>query len=219
MDVEGFEGNVLGGGENLFFNSNVSVVFTEFVESMIIGKGGNPVQMMRRYAEGGYRVLKEGEKAGYMTAEEMIETATKEEFADSYHDLILHSEAYRSALGVQTSNESVIDNPGSANKQKVLQRSNGNSTFSIMLYEDNDIVSDNIIQHGTWEANLVTQLSDVYKKYSKDHNIPLSNLTFVDIGANIGWFSLNMAALGVNVIAFEPMQQNIDLINGSLHCL
>ena len=46
--------------------------------------------------------------------------------------------------------------------------------------------------------------------------IPLSELTFLDIGANVGWFSLNMAALGVNVIAFEPMEQNYELIKRSL---
>jgi FkbM family methyltransferase len=37
-------------------------------------------------------------------------------------------------------------------------------------------------------------------------------VTFVDIGGNIGWFSLNMAALGVKVMAFEPMQKNTEMI-------
>lgn len=62
----------------------------------------------------------------------------------------------------------------------------------------------------------IQAFNSYFLDYSQRHNIPLSKLTFVDIGANIGWFSLNMAALGVNVLAFEPMQENIQLIEQSL---
>jgi FkbM family methyltransferase len=44
----------------------------------------------------------------------------------------------------------------------------------------------------------------------------MSDLTFVDIGANVGWFSYVMAGMGVNVIAFEPMEQNLYLIRKTL---
>ena len=59
-------------------------------------------------------------------------------------------------------------------------------------------------------------MNSIYQEYSQKHNIPLANLTFVDIGANIGWLSLNMAALGVQVIAFEPMKKNFEMFQSTL---
>ena len=35
---------------------------------------------------------------------------------------------------------------------------------------------------------------------------------FVDIGANIGAYSIIMAAAGYNVEAFEPMEYNVELV-------
>jgi FkbM family methyltransferase len=98
---------------------------------------------------------------------------------------------------------------------EVVDRKNNGNKFSIWIYKNNDIVSKEI-RRSTWEADKILQFNKYFIDYSKKHNITLSDLTFIDIGANIGWFSLNMAALGVNVLAFEPMQHNIDLIQKSL---
>ena len=39
---------------------------------------------------------------------------------------------------------------------------------------------------------------------------------FVDVGANIGWFSLTALHLGYTVIAFEPFKRNVELLCESL---
>ena len=97
----------------------------------------------------------------------------------------------------------------------VTRRNNGNS-FSIEIYQKaKDIVSGEIRGRG-WELDKVQELNNYFINYSKKHDVPLSDLTFIDIGANVGWFSLSLAALGVKVLAFEPMQENIDLIRKSL---
>jgi FkbM family methyltransferase len=83
------------------------------------------------------------------------------------------------------------------------------------VYEGNDIVSDSIGQNG-WENDAAEEFLAKFTKYAKDHNLRLSDLTFVDIGANVGWFTILMAAWGVNVIAFEPMEQNLHLIRKTL---
>ena len=94
---------------------------------------------------------------------------------------------------------------------------NGGEPFSIEVYEANDIVSDEIkFNLGSWEYDTIRNLNENFKEYSKNYRIPLSNLTFIDIGANIGWLSFNMAALGVNVLAFEPMESNIKLFKNTL---
>jgi FkbM family methyltransferase len=97
----------------------------------------------------------------------------------------------------------------------VTRRNNGNS-FSIEIYQGaKDIVSGEIRGRG-WELDKVQELNNYFINYSKKHDVPISDLTFIDIGANVGWFSLSLAALGVKVLAFEPMQENIDLIRKSL---
>jgi hypothetical protein len=46
-------------------------------------------------------------------------------------------------------------------------------------------------------------------KAAKLDNRKLNNIGFVNIGAsNAGWYTLTMASLGYQVIAFEPMKAN-----------
>ena len=90
------------------------------------------------------------------------------------------------------------------------------NNFTMNVYEDNDIVSNFTASPSGWEPQIIQEITNTLQTYSDKHNIPLSDLTFVDIGANIGWFTMNLAAFGANVIAFEPMQDNIDLIQKSL---
>mmetsp|Transcript_12889 Transcript_12889/g.24205 ORF Transcript_12889/g.24205 Transcript_12889/m.24205 type:complete len:417 (-) Transcript_12889:1367-2617(-) len=92
------------------------------------------------------------------------------------------------------------------------------ASFVLHVYEKNDIVSNSILNHGTWEHDKVIMFYNLFIDYSEKHNIPLSDLTFIDIGANIGWFTFSLAALGVKVIAFEPMEDNVKLIRDSM-CL
>lgn len=39
---------------------------------------------------------------------------------------------------------------------------------------------------------------------------------FVDVGANVGWFTLYVASRGYDVAAFEGMRSNVNLIRSSL---
>jgi len=106
--------------------------------------------------------------------------------------------------GNNTSNEttSYLDNDG--------------ETFTMATYPENDIISSAIYQSWGWGTDTVASLNTLFRDYSKVHSIPLKDLTFIDIGANIGWLSFNMAALGVKVLAFEPMVENIEIIQKSL---
>ena len=46
-------------------------------------------------------------------------------------------------------------------------------------------------------------------KFLKLHLTAHSDALFVDVGANIGYFTLFAAALGRNVVAFEPVRENL----------
>eukprot|EP00966_Prymnesium_polylepis_P215006 4979752-Prymnesium_polylepis.1 len=73
-----------------------------------------------------------------------------------------------------------------------------------------DYVSDDIRIRGTWEFKSVEQL----ERFS---NVSLpARGTFVDIGAQIGYFSLNFARRGWSVLAIEPMPHNRRALRASL---
>ncbi|CAC5391395.1 unnamed protein product [Mytilus coruscus] len=62
-------------------------------------------------------------------------------------------------------------------------------------------VSASLVEHGEWEPNLI-QL--IYSLLEKD-----DDLKFIDLGANIGVFSLAVANLNKQVIAVEPLSINV----------
>jgi hypothetical protein len=69
-------------------------------------------------------------------------------------------------------------------------------------------VRDAVTGGNSWEDGKVMKFINLFAKFAEDHNLAMSDLTFVDIGANVGWFTYViyvMAKMGVNVIAFEPM--------------
>eukprot|EP01012_Entosiphon_sulcatum_P009811 TRINITY_DN15630_c0_g1_i2.p1 TRINITY_DN15630_c0_g1~~TRINITY_DN15630_c0_g1_i2.p1 ORF type:complete len:199 (-),score=30.94 TRINITY_DN15630_c0_g1_i2:416-991(-) len=82
--------------------------------------------------------------------------------------------------------------------------------FTIAVHEQRDIVSTEIISTGMWDVVKTRAIEKVLSNSSA--------ALFVDVGANIGWFSLFAASLGRQVIAIEPMFANVQLLNASL-CL
>lgn len=54
-----------------------------------------------------------------------------------------------------------------------------------------------------WESDVSDAIVAEMKKFSP------SNSIFIDIGANIGWFSLLVAASGYSVVAVEPFRDNL----------
>jgi FkbM family methyltransferase len=108
-------------------------------------------------------------------------------------------------------------NTGGSTRSVKLRGPTNDHIFEMEVYARNDIVSTSILMGG-WETQKTKNLAKSFLDYSKTHNVSLSELTFVDIGANVGWFTLQMAALGVQVVAIEPMDANLHLIRRSL-CL
>jgi len=70
---------------------------------------------------------------------------------------------------------------------------------------EHDIVSDFAIRTGEWETPIVMEivgkLNDAKAAGNKDP-------VFLDIGSNIGWFSMQVAVRGFRVYAFDAMRRN-----------
>jgi FkbM family methyltransferase len=83
------------------------------------------------------------------------------------------------------------------------------ATFSIKLHPVGEYISDYIRKFGTWEPIPTTILEEIY-------NAAATNTLFVDVGANIGYYSLHAASFGIPVMAFEPVSANLALFKKSI---
>ncbi|GBF94364.1 hypothetical protein Rsub_06986 [Raphidocelis subcapitata] len=102
------------------------------------------------------------------------------------------------------------------------------SNVTLFVYEKGDIVSDSLrgASRG-WEAAEIQQMlyairapvpastSAADLANPSAWKAPASPL-FIDIGANVGWFTVNAAAAGARVAAFEAMSANIGLLRATL---
>ncbi|XP_045166798.1 uncharacterized protein LOC123530142 [Mercenaria mercenaria] len=84
------------------------------------------------------------------------------------------------------------------------------SVYTICTWEvKHDMgISGEIHRTGQWEPHITQKLYSVLKQDRK--------ITFVDIGANIGYFSLLAASAGQVVVSVEPWKQNIQKLQQSI---
>ena len=65
-----------------------------------------------------------------------------------------------------------------------------------------------IQKHGAWEKKESINLLNSLNFYSKKKMLPNKNITILDIGANIGWYSFLLGKLGYEIISFEVSSIN-----------
>jgi len=80
--------------------------------------------------------------------------------------------------------------------------------------EESRWVSKFIAEKGVWHPGPSYWLKDLLAMYPGQ---AFQKPVVVDVGANIGWFTLLSAANGAKVFAFEPMNYNFELLNASMH--
>ena len=91
-----------------------------------------------------------------------------------------------------------------------LAVSKTNPPFKMWLFPDDSMTSV-ILKSGLYEAEETTFIS--YVASQCEHTTPR---WAVDIGANVGFHSLHMAALEMNVISFEPSPDTVSLLRRSM---
>ena len=83
-------------------------------------------------------------------------------------------------------------------------------SFKITLYNDNDFISSWIDKYGIWEENNTNYILDLMNDNQNTDAI------IIDVGANIGYYSLLSAAMGYTCYSFEPDPSNFDKLNSSI---
>ena len=73
-------------------------------------------------------------------------------------------------------------------------------------------VSATILKGTLWESDLVGKMKD----YMLLARLTQPNIEFLDLGSNIGVYSLYLAQHGINVTAIDPLHSNMELISKSI---
>ena len=83
--------------------------------------------------------------------------------------------------------------------------------FNICIYPDQekDLISESLKNEQIWEPEITQKLVDILKNSPKDQ-------LFVDVGANLGYYSLLAASLGFTCYSFEPFSKNYDKFTSSI---
>ena len=75
-------------------------------------------------------------------------------------------------------------------------------------YKENDYVSGSIRSSGNWEASSTNNIVKCLEYYSNKKQLSKKDITILDIGANIGWYSFYFAKASYELISFEVSHIN-----------
>ena len=92
------------------------------------------------------------------------------------------------------------------------------SSRLMAVHERNDWCSDMIKWHGWWEIRSPQEFLNGLTRIGRHVRLPRPGGTFLDIGANIGYYTLMFADRGDRVIAIEPLFRNRAAMQATL-CL
>ena len=192
MDVEVHECQVLAGGDSLFtsFRPHILQIETAF------GNSGKCVEA--KAAEHGYRT----KTAGPDTI--MVSTKT--------FPAVSTGAGYATPAQLEVPAALAEAGPGKDCVPKGMRKAHVAAGFDMVVLGDNDIVSSSIFYQQRWEITDATDMASRAAAVLPDSG------TFLDIGANLGYYSLLFAHRGFNVVAVEAMTRNRKAIEGSL-CL
>ena len=84
--------------------------------------------------------------------------------------------------------------------------------FTINCHEHSEYISNSIKKLGFWEG----YTSEVLQELLLSPRLNPDRTVFIDVGANIGYFSLFAAARHCKVLAFEPIEENYNLFMQSI---
>ena len=73
-------------------------------------------------------------------------------------------------------------------------------------------VSATIMRGNLWESDLIDKMSSFIRLEKQKH----PDIEFLDLGSNIGCYSLYIAQEGINVTAIDPLHTNMELISKSI---
>ena len=93
-----------------------------------------------------------------------------------------------------------------------------NVSFSMHIYRNNDYISNQIAKIGSWEKEISINFLKGLQYYSDKKQLSKNQVTVLDIGANLGWYTYLLSNAGYELISFEASHIN-DYILKKTFCL
>lgn len=115
-------------------------------------------------------------------------------------------------------NMSKYDNIDFENKIKLSNVNFNNIAYNIFIYKEKDKVSIDISHKHQYEKRETYNILDGLNFYSKKNNLINQNIHIIDVGGNVGWYTILLGKLGYNIITFEPLKMNYYILNKN-YCL
>ena len=80
--------------------------------------------------------------------------------------------------------------------------------FNMFIYNGTDCVSRSRAKLHYWEGRFTKQFLNALDFYSKKKNLNNKDIYFLDIGANIGWYTFFIGKYGYKILSFEASKIN-----------
>ena len=109
-------------------------------------------------------------------------------------------------------NQILLNNTLIEERIKVAKVRFDDETFEMFVYKTNDFVSNDISLKGVWDYKESKILVSALHYYSKKKKITNKETYVLDLGANIGWYSLLFGKQGYNLLSFEPSKINLYIL-------
>ena len=78
----------------------------------------------------------------------------------------------------------------------------------MFVYKSGDIVSNVIISSHRWERGLTDSILNALEFYSQKKKLENKDIYFIDVGANVGWYSFFIGKYGYKILSFEANKVN-----------
>ena len=98
------------------------------------------------------------------------------------------------------------------NKIKKVRARLNNISFDMFVYKSDDYVSGSISGSGAWDRDQVNKLLRSLNYYAEKKKLNKNEITILDIGANVGWYSFYLANSGYELFSFEVSHINSYII-------
>ena len=115
-------------------------------------------------------------------------------------------------------NELMLNNTSIEEKIKKVKASIKDISYDMFVYQKEDSVSNGIAENGNYERKHSEEILSALLYYANKKNIKKNDIYVLDIGGNIGWYTLSLGKAGYNIISFEPSKINYYILLKS-YCL
>ena len=94
------------------------------------------------------------------------------------------------------------------NKTRIAEVDFHEKKFEMFVYKSGDIVSNVIISSHRWERGLTDSILNALEFYSQKKKLENKDIYFIDVGANVGWYSFFIGKYGYKILSFEASKIN-----------